>query len=227
MISKPAISIKDRTYFAGLIDGEGYIHLIRASYKKSKTYIRLGVKVGMVDDTMLLTYAHSVWGGYIKARVARSDKHRATYEWLLQDKSAELFLIDVLPFLRIKKQQAEIGLEFRKFVSKNNMVTENIQKYREHLFEGLKGLHHSIPFTIDQSLRRKAIYEKRYGKWHITEEHRQKLSESHKGILTKTMFKKGHIPWTKGRKFTEEHKRKISEANKVALKAYYLNKKLS
>lgn len=31
---------------------------------------------------------------------------------------------------------------------------------------------------------------------------------------TSGSFKKGCIPWTKGRKFTDEHKRKISEANR-------------
>jgi hypothetical protein len=105
------------------------------------------------------------------------------------------------------------------------MVSENIQKYREHLFEGLKNLHHSIPFKIDKKLRNKAVYEKRYFGWHISEEHRQKLSESHKGLVTKGMFKKGHIPWTKGRKLSEEHRKKIGEANSKRMKEFWYNRK--
>src|SRR3990167_8364274 len=32
--------------------------------------------------------------------------------------------------------------------------------------------------------------------------------------MSKLLYKKGHIPWTKGRKFTEEHRKKISDSNK-------------
>lgn len=228
MISKPAISIKEvvlpdivNPYLAGLIDGEGYIYIVKGSVKKSKVYMRMGVKIAMIDNSFLLSRAQKVWGGYIRNRKARSDKHRATVEWIIQDLKAERLLNELLSFLILKKDQAKIAIEFRKFVSKNNMVTKNIENYRNHLSEGLKGLHHSIPFEIDKNLRRKATYDQKHVKWHISEEHRKKLSESHKGLLVKNMFKKGHVPWTKGRKFTEEHKRKIGLANSLALKKFY------
>lgn len=48
-----------------------------------------------------------------------------------------------------------------------------------------------------------------------TEEWKRKISETLKAKGgTRSSWKKGNIPWAKGRKFSEEHRRKISEARK-------------
>ena len=54
-----------------------------------------------------------------------------------------------------------------------------------------------------------------YGKT-FTVEHRSKISESLKGNNFKNsgQFKKGNVPWMKGRKQTEEVRKKNSESHK-------------
>lgn len=217
MTSKPAISIEDRIYYAGLIDGEGYLFLCVGSRVKSKIYIRAGIKVAMVDGAGILERAKELWGGYLKERRARSVRHRNTKEWIIDGSNLDKLLPQIIPYLRLKKQQAEILVEFRSMVSKNNMVGEHIQNFRLHLMDGLKGLHHSKPFAVDKLIRDMAIYERDNLVRHISEETRRKLSESHKGVWHRGMFQKGCSPWTKGRKLSEEHKRKIGEANRKSL----------
>lgn len=207
-------------YMAGLLDGEGYIAISNNCVGKSKKYLRLVVKISMVDDVRLLESVHSKWGGYIRNRKARSVNHRSTVEWVLENSKAEVLLQNLYPYMVVKKQQAGIGIEFRKFVSYNNNITDNVVVYRQHLADGLKGLHHSIPFTINQTLRKRAlkdVHTKRF----ISRETLQKLSDSHKGKHHAGTFKKGSTPWTTGRKLTEEHKKKIGEANKIAVKKYH------
>ena len=211
----------DKVYFAGLVDGEGYIFILNSCVGQSKKYLKMGVKIQMVvDESGILAKAKELWGGHLYFRKGRKTQHRDTAEWIIENDGANKFLKDTLPYLRLKKQQAEIGLEFRKFVSYNNNITDNVQKYRLHLMDGLKGLHHSIPFAIDQKLRKVALHDIKT-KHFISQETRQRLSDSHKGQVHAGTFKKGCIPWTKGRKFTEEHKRKIGLANSIALKKYY------
>ena len=47
---------------------------------------------------------------------------------------------------------------------------------------------------------------------HLSEEHKKKISISHKGkhYSTATEFKKGHVVWSFGKVLSEEHKRKLS-----------------
>lgn len=212
MTSKPAISIQDKAYCGGLVDGEGYFYIIKDKHH-SAVYMRAGLKIAMIDQQGILEKAKNLWGGWGKTRKARTDRHKATMEWVIEGKNVEKLIDDILPFLVGKKRQAEVVKEFRRFVSTNNIVTGDIQVYREHLLTGLKGLHHSTEFVIDEELKQKAEYEAKMFKRKFSYEHRQKLSESHKGLITKGMFKPGHSPWTKGRKLSEEHKRKIGLAN--------------
>lgn len=218
--SKPAISIEDKIYYAGLVDGEGYIFIIKGWYKRSKIYYRAGIKIAMCGANDILRKAQGLWGGYLVDRPPRTKKHRPVLEWIIDGNSIGGFLEDIQPYVRVKKDQIDVIVEFRKFVSHNNNVTPSVQEYRTHLFEGLKGLHHSIPFAINPGLRNLAladVHTKRF----VSAETIKKLSESHKGKHHAGTFKKGQPSWSAGKKFTEEHKRKIGEANKIALKRYY------
>ena len=133
--SELPISIGELIYYAGLLDGEGYFFICVGAVKKSKVYMRAGIKIAMVDDANLLPKAKDLWGGYLKYHIARSLKHRATVEWVIDGKALDVFLPTITPYLRLKKQQAEIIQEFRKFVSYNNNITQAVLDYRKHLFD--------------------------------------------------------------------------------------------
>jgi len=207
-------------YFAGLIDGEGSIQIGNSNVNKSPKYLRMQVNIQMVDKFEILKKAQLIWGGYLYNRKARTDKHRATIHWRVENEKAFKFLSDISPYLIGKKGEAEIAMDFRTFVSKSNRISDNIFAYRVLLFDRLKALHHSIDIPDNVVLREKALKDLKKG-YFLSEEHRLKLSIAHKGQIHAGTFKKGGIPWTTGRKLSEEHKRKIGKANSIALKKYY------
>ena len=69
---------------------------------------------------------------------------------------------------------------------------------------------------------------------HLSEEHKQKISEASKGKpLTEehkqkiSAANKGKTTWIKGKHLSEEHKQKISEANKGKIRSYEVKQKMS
>lgn len=72
-----------KDYIAGLIDGEGYIGLWKAQR------------------------------GYLEQRISKQENHRDSACWSLRNSTQVVpFLNDIMPHLRLKKNQAELLLEY-------------------------------------------------------------------------------------------------------------------
>jgi hypothetical protein len=102
-------------YIAGLVDGEGYIGIRKASWRK---YHHLKLLVQITNsDREVIEWINSlarvlVGAGYIevfKGRKGRRDRYTFKLEGM---KSIKQFLQMILPYLRIKKKQAELVLRF-------------------------------------------------------------------------------------------------------------------
>jgi hypothetical protein len=99
--------IEDLAYLAGIIDGEGtiglYWHKARDSYR---------VKIYVVNTCKnLIDWLGSVFGGYVYER--KHNQWKTRYEWHLGEDSMDL-LESLIPYLKVKKGQANVILEFRK-----------------------------------------------------------------------------------------------------------------
>ena len=101
------------SYIAGIIDGEGSIGINKIiNYNGTKTpYYRLLVQVDMVDGC-IPQWLYESFGGSILAR-KRKEPRRAITQWQIANKQATEFLQAILPYLRIKKPQAEIAIIFQ------------------------------------------------------------------------------------------------------------------
>lgn len=93
------------------------------------------------------------------------------------------------------------------------LVRNEIQK--KHISDAHKGL----PLTQGQLDNLKLIHQNNTGK-HLSDEHKQKISEVLKGKKRSeesrkriSEAKKGHIPWNKGKPMSEETKEKLRQAN--------------
>lgn len=109
----------DLAYIAGLIDGEGYVGI-----KKSQPYhhltgrvnpgyhARLGIK--MVDEAAIRFIAESLGGWYFEEKRAVGGlSKRRLFAYQATDKAAADILRAILPYLKVKRPNAETVLALR------------------------------------------------------------------------------------------------------------------
>lgn len=124
-----------RAWAGAWLDTEGYICIVAkltgATRLKNRNY---GLKIGICQyDKRPLETLKSVYGGHI----GRKQKFLPSWEWRASSKIAKRFLIEILPFLVVKKEQAIYAIEFQSLVEKriNNgqSVPKDQQKRRLEL----------------------------------------------------------------------------------------------
>jgi len=104
----------DLAYIAGLFDGEGNIAIVKRKKKEGRTVpiYHLVVRVGMCDE-YLPRWLKMAFGGYISFYKRPNSKHRDLYTWSIGYNNAIDFLMAILPFLKLKKPQVELAIEFQ------------------------------------------------------------------------------------------------------------------
>lgn len=99
-------------YLAGIIDGEGYIGAKRRNpigARQSPRYA-IAVSVSMTDRQPIdMLAALSRCTAEIKPK--KRGKYKAIYTFSVESGMAEELLYDVLPYLIVKKRQAELALQ--------------------------------------------------------------------------------------------------------------------
>ena len=108
-------------YYAGFFDGEGSVgvYIGKQGHHSivNKAY-RLSVTVSNNDPSVIMQL-FTDFGGTVRT-VANQWQGKRTADmhiWAAQGKTAEAFLIAVLPYLRVKRQQAEVALEYQQLVN--------------------------------------------------------------------------------------------------------------
>ena len=97
----------DLAYVAGIIDGEGWITLCRVKAKGLKfPYYALRIGVGNTQQ-WLIEWLYLSFGGQ-KRREGKLPPRKPCWIWSLNGKEAANFLKLILPYLHLKKPQAEI-----------------------------------------------------------------------------------------------------------------------
>ena len=98
----------DPPYVAGLLDGEGTILIYRV-----KDYYQLSVRITNTD-LKVLESLKNLFGGDIGSKCEKVSKRtRPCWTWQIQGpKSAEL-LIELYPYMLVKREQARLALEFQ------------------------------------------------------------------------------------------------------------------
>lgn len=101
------LTIAERAYIAGIIDGEGCI-----CFGKRKGWHELRVVVKHTNP-ILIAWLLDRLGGSICLHKARSDKHKDSHIWTITTKQAASMLALILPYLLIKQNQALVGLKLQ------------------------------------------------------------------------------------------------------------------
>lgn len=125
-------------YAAGFFDGEGCISIIRtrARGKLSRNYY-LQLSTGQLDPAPLFIL-QSLFGGYIKSPPKK--EQRTVYRWTLTHKRAGPTIAELLPYLIVKRKQAECGLEFASITNAGRNMTDEVLAERERLCQKLTSL---------------------------------------------------------------------------------------
>lgn len=102
----------DRAYLAGLIDGEGSIHIVMMN--RQKIYLSPRVAIGMTELDCVRWAFKTFPGGrlYLDVTVAgENNRNQNRVDWT--GTQAEPLLKEVYPFLKLKAPQAEIVFKLR------------------------------------------------------------------------------------------------------------------
>lgn len=132
----PGVDVSENhlAYFAGLFDGEGCINVVEVKPKPgrhSPTFQTLA-QVSMTDRRALDLLLNA-FGGRIRQSTEKGS--RPIRVWRMYHKSAKRFLEAVLPYLIVKKYQAELLIELESRVLgrgvQRRLSTDEIDRRRE------------------------------------------------------------------------------------------------
>lgn len=140
------VSDTTKAYLAGLIDGEGYIGILRTKKGNKKEWhssfdfiFTPVLKVAMVEKE-LITWLYETFGGTFETRKAHKNA-RESYGWMCRKAKVAEFLQMIYPYLRAKKDQAEIIFSFPSNKT-GHALTKEIYHKREELYHKLVEKHH-------------------------------------------------------------------------------------
>lgn len=140
------VSDTTKAYLAGLIDGEGYIGILKTKKGNKKVWksnfeftFTPVIKVAMIEKD-LITWLYKTFGGTFETRKARKGA-RESYCWMARKAKVGEFLRMIYPYLMVKKDQADIILSFPR--NKTGIpLTEEIYHKRIELYNKLIDKHH-------------------------------------------------------------------------------------
>ena len=104
----------DLAYIAGLVDGEGYVGIKKMPPKKDRVSsgYHARIQVRMVDEPAIEFLSSTLGGSYYREK-PHAKNGRPLYCYSASDAKAEHVLKRILPYLRIKRTNANAVLELR------------------------------------------------------------------------------------------------------------------
>jgi len=137
-------------YLAGLLDGEGYVGIKKTQHRKDciNPQYHERIQIRMVEEKAIKLFKETFGGNYYQETEHSKYSKKPLYCYQASDKLAAEIIIILLPFILIKKRQAEFILRLRK--NKENPKSKNWRTitpcslaYREKLYQKIKTIHNS------------------------------------------------------------------------------------
>ena len=109
----------DIPYAAGLFDAEGCVRIHRQVFRGSVRY-DLRVLIQMTDPRPLIMIADRFGGVFSVMTPPKDPRHRQKYCWRMSAREAAGFLEQIAPFLKVKREEVELAIEFQQGVRRGN-----------------------------------------------------------------------------------------------------------
>jgi len=123
------IKPEEIAYIAGLFDGEGSIYIT-----KGKKQYFLTVSITNTDLYVLEFIKNLLYIGKISKSPDKNMKHHKVYRLRLYSNDAKNFLEIVLPYLRVKTEQAKLAIEFQSKMKNGKLtIPKEEQEYYKNL----------------------------------------------------------------------------------------------
>jgi len=146
---------------AGFFDGEGCVHAGFETAPKHGLRTHLMVVVGQTVPGPLVAI-HNRWGGSLRDRPARNPRHQHQWSWTLNGAHAAPFLRDVLPYLRVKREAAELALAYISLLHRHSVrLTVEDHALRRPIVEALQALNAGTPAAQQARRARAALRAQR------------------------------------------------------------------
>jgi hypothetical protein len=119
------------SYVAGFFDGEGTVFIGKSKTPNSHSY-SLRVRIGCSDYEPIKVITDFANCGILDT--LETHQGRPYYRWRCYDKHVTEFLLRIQPYIRGKKIQVELALEFQKFkkamleLNRQGIKTQGIEK---------------------------------------------------------------------------------------------------
>ncbi len=146
------LSTEDAIYIAGLFDGEGCITLSKVSRIKERhktPTFTLRARIRMTDKNIVNWLHTTIGGNYYDARNSIGRKLKCPnskpyYEWGVACRNAIDFLIQIYPYLKVKRLQTEIAFKFGETFEykRGNQLSNDIVLKRNELRSEILILNH-------------------------------------------------------------------------------------
>jgi hypothetical protein len=133
-------------YAAGFLDGEGNISIGKSCQARNRERIYYSLNVCVANTNLqVLQRLQKTYGGTIcKRKDYRHLNRKDGYRWRVTSWDAVAFLKELLPFLIVKRQQAELALQFQQTVrhtgNRWRLAPLPERLHRETLYEEMKKL---------------------------------------------------------------------------------------
>lgn len=135
------ITETDKAYLAGFIDGEGHLGV------KTSPYFYPLVEVTQAIEKPIQEL-HKLWGvGYLSSRPNSGFNARMLYKWTIRAAKAANLLKEVLPYLVIKRTQAEGLLALQDNIDEHrhlHKLPEEVLEYRAWIKQKVSELNRGV-----------------------------------------------------------------------------------
>jgi hypothetical protein len=153
----------EKAYLAGFIDGEGCISIVKQTKKESRNpYYRLSLIVSQTNYEFLQHWQQLVGIGKMNEKMYQTmaSEHCArAWDWRVSTGDAAELLESLLPYLRIKKTEAEIAIKFQRGFQRSSgigwQVPAEVIAEREAIYQQMHEL--KVNYTHKRGRKRQRL----------------------------------------------------------------------
>jgi hypothetical protein len=114
-----------RSYAAGVVDAEGCLTIGKSNDPRGPIY---SARITASNRCRkLMKFFVDNFGGYLTVDYPKQKEHNINYGWHLSSgQHTERFLSQIYPYLRVKKEQADVLFEYLKMGRENNPAKREV-----------------------------------------------------------------------------------------------------